>query len=358
MLREIHRQRAYTPDWESIPIIYSPYIQNGDVKDSILTFIRHEFSEYIDTEDRIHTPPRVSPVTSLMRRLLDIAIIWGVERAVASFMRAKEDNPCLAQKTALIEGVTVNETIDGYDGIKLVRLPSSSNQLPPYLPQSVFGISSLLFLSATLLVVDCELSPSFRNPNSDKRQPQTRTIRSMRAPEFDADMFCKAMSLATNRAVDWPAQWTHYAPNELWHLKGSMDAVSLDHLPPRYQLPTVSSQDVAETRRLYEALVNLDTRVRDKLRVPISRWVESKRNIHPGVDEVIDLGIALECLYIPDNNDRELNYRLRLNSARFLGNSVEERKRIFENWGNYMARARRPCTQACCVREAGESRKN
>ena len=50
------------------------------------------------------------------------------------------------------------------------------------------------------------------------------------------------------------------------------------------------------------------------------------------VDAAIDLGIALEALYLSDlSDDRgELTFRLRIRAARFIGTHAAERKRIFE----------------------------
>jgi hypothetical protein len=50
------------------------------------------------------------------------------------------------------------------------------------------------------------------------------------------------------------------------------------------------------------------------------------------VDAAIDLGIALETLYLNDSGDDrgELTFRMKIRSARFLGRGEEDRQRIFD----------------------------
>lgn len=76
----------------------------------------------------------------------------------------------------------------------------------------------------------------------------------------------------------------------------------------------------------YTALSQPD---RDHLHIPLDRPNKAMRRAFP-VDAAIDLGIALESLFLSDLEDErgELSFRLRLRGARYLGKTPAERKRF------------------------------
>ena len=102
----------------------------------------------------------------------------------------------------------------------------------------------------------------------------------------------------------------------------------------RLGTPTdVKEADIEKAKCLYERLVNLDANDREKLQIPIDRWVESKTN-RSRIDKIIDLGIALEALYLSDIDETtEVSFRLRLHAAWHLGENEEDRRQLMKEFG-------------------------
>jgi hypothetical protein len=81
-----------------------------------------------------------------------------------------------------------------------------------------------------------------------------------------------------------------------------------------------------ETSNLFATWRGLTDERRAALRVPMERLNSAMRR--PSlVDSAIDLGIALESIFLPDGRGA-LTFRLRVRAARWLGSTPEERKRL------------------------------
>jgi hypothetical protein len=82
--------------------------------------------------------------------------------------------------------------------------------------------------------------------------------------------------------------------------------------------------------KLLKSFFSLDAEEKTRLRVPMDRLISGLRSVSP-VDAAIDLGIALEALYLDGNNKQtELTFRLKLRIARFLESLPVQRKEIFD----------------------------
>jgi len=96
--------------------------------------------------------------------------------------------------------------------------------------------------------------------------------------------------------------------------------------------PPVEWPDVAYRRLapLYRRFTTLPEHERQHLRIALDRLNKASRPA-PIEDRAIDLGIALEALFLSDGeSDRaELSFRLAVRAARFLGSSREAREDIF-----------------------------
>ena len=89
---------------------------------------------------------------------------------------------------------------------------------------------------------------------------------------------------------------------------------------------------VGEAKRLYEKLVNPSSNVAGRLQIPIDRWIKSKTS-QASEDKIIDLGVALEALYLSDTNyNREIGFRFSLHAAWHLGENKEQRKALMQEF--------------------------
>jgi len=88
-------------------------------------------------------------------------------------------------------------------------------------------------------------------------------------------------------------------------------------------------------RDLFEAFCALPANLKARLRLVMQRLNRAMRR-RVTVDASIDLGIALEALYLSDTGDDrgELTFRLKTRAARFLGTTEAERQNIFRLVGD------------------------
>jgi hypothetical protein len=85
----------------------------------------------------------------------------------------------------------------------------------------------------------------------------------------------------------------------------------------------------------------LNEKQKTVLRLSMGRLNTAMRRYSP-VDAAIDLGIALESIFLSDlAGDRgELTYRLKLRASKYLGRSLDEKKELFNIFGDlYLARS-------------------
>ena len=101
----------------------------------------------------------------------------------------------------------------------------------------------------------------------------------------------------------------------------------------RFRIPTEATEaDIEKTECLYNRLVGLESDDREKLRIPISRWIKSKTP-EEAIDKIIDLGIAFEALYLSDIDEMtELSFRLRFHAAWHLRENEKDRKALMKEF--------------------------
>ena len=89
---------------------------------------------------------------------------------------------------------------------------------------------------------------------------------------------------------------------------------------------------VEQAKCLYDRLMNFDSKDRGKLLIAIDRWIKSKAS-GTDADKIIDLGIALEALYLSNIPEpTELSFRLRLHAAWHLRENEKDRKELMKEF--------------------------
>ena len=88
---------------------------------------------------------------------------------------------------------------------------------------------------------------------------------------------------------------------------------------------------IDEAKRLYHLLTNVNSETQEKLRIPIDRWGKAGTEDNP-VDKIIDLGIALEALYLPKGNVDQLSFQLRLHASLHLGKCKGDREKLMDEF--------------------------
>ncbi len=324
---------------------YKPYIVNASTKSKLLDFIRREFAPFIH-EDKIQSassfigscPTSGYPLDYLLKQLMKIAIAFGVEKAISDVDRCTENPSGSFQYMALLEGIRVDEEIQVFENIRLISLPRSTSELPHYLPDFLTPDLSVDFLGKTLLVINASISPIFLSPLPDVFREEFQVeVTGGEFPNFEYidfhEKFCHALSLTCNSAVQIALQWQFLAKHELFNLKTL--AVSGTSRPTDVDLSgiftVVGKTQIDEAKRLYRVLVKLDSNVREKLQIPIDRWIKSKAEWNP-VEKIIDMGIAFESLYLSEGTREQLTLQFRLRASWYLGKDKEHRKRLMDEF--------------------------
>lgn len=346
------RWTFYSQDSSSV-LDFNPYITNEVTKSKLLDFIRVGFAPFIH-EDRIQSgiifiiggPTSGYPLGMLLKQLLKIAIVRGIEGAISAFDRCTEETHGSFQYIALLEGIRLEAEIQVFEGLRLVPLPHSTSELPSYLSNlSSFGPSKLSLLGKTVLIVDCSVSPIFCKPFSKPLQEGFQQddllfrveVSGGKFPNFKVEdfyeKFCQALSLVYNTSVQIALGWRFVAEDELYNLDvGMVGGGFFRHLGPFKSATDAGETQIEEAKRLYYILVNLDSNIREKLQIPINRWIKSKASENP-VDKMIDLGVAFETLYLSGiGATTELSFRFRLHAAWHLGKDKKCRKALMKEF--------------------------
>ena len=371
------RWRYYGIDFLSFAfsIQLVPDIADGSTKSNLLGYIRKELAPFINEGtdpdlDCIRTSNYLIecnstygdhlvthgggpfPLFMVLERLLEIALVRGIEEAVSFFDRCSrpEGTQVFLWDVAFLEGVKIETEIELFNGVRLIPLPSReiSEKVKQYLPDvSVFAFIDHAdsFFGITLLVIDrpvfsvlCKTSEKvIQNGTRMDDLPFQVEVPKVKFPNHQAvgsfdKFFCQALALVCNSAVEIVITGFLLQEENSFnqtHGPGSM----FRHFSPLGNPPKAEEAEIEKAKGLYEKLANLDSSVGEKLRIPIDRWIKSKTP-EERIDKIIDLGIAFEALYLSDIEEpTELSFRLRLHAAWHLGENEENRRRLMKEFG-------------------------
>ena len=333
----------------------------------LLDFIKEELSQFVGeniipvASYRIESyPADISRLLSIrysrlslrvfIERPLEITLVRGTKRAVSVFDRCSrpEGTHDFFQEVHLLEGVKLDTEVEVFDGVRLVPLPSSeiSNEVVRYLPSfpwDAFIDQAADFFGKTLLVVDRPGLSIFHEPAPDPTFPQRHPINSLpfqvevhdvKFPNTEEvssfrNSFCHALSLVSGSPVYAANGSWFLTENESFNPHNGMRSM-FTHSDVFTSSTKVGEADIEKAKCLYERLVDLGANDREKLRLPIDRWIRSKVDRDP-VDKMIDLGIAFEALYVPDGGG-DLTYKFSIRAARHLGKDKEHREDLLKQF--------------------------
>ena len=215
---------------ELTQLLHSALTDSPTANPKLLDFIREELEEFI-YEDRIESassviignrPPNGYPLKDLQNKLLEIAKDQGVEEAVSVFDKYATDGQASFQYCALLEGITIDEETQIFDGIRLVPPPESLSELLPLFNFSVSEWQSNPLREKILLMIDASVSPVFHKPDLIGSYTGADFLFkevSGKFPDFkestiyNDDFYtglCQALSLACNSAVQILLQWRFF----------------------------------------------------------------------------------------------------------------------------------------------------
>ena len=277
------------------------------------------------------------PLFMLIERLLELALVRGTEEAVSIFERYSrgEGTHVFLRVIALLEGIKLERMIEVYQGARLVPLPSP--EISGKMEQCLIGLPMWAFVNAkdsffgrVLLVIDCpglsrfhRLSePAFEDGTHIEDLPFPVQFQDVKFTTWDAahsfkEILRQAMSLVCDSAVETVFEGLLYEQDTSFerHPGGS----NMLRYANRSNTPTeVGEAEINEAKRLYRILEDKPD-FRERLQIPIDRWIMSKTSKRD-IDKMIDLGIALEALYVsePHPERKGKDWQIRHHASAYL----------------------------------------
>ena len=277
------------------------------------------------------------PLFMIIEHLLAIALVRGVEESASVFDRcsSRDGTHVFYRVIALLEGIKLEREIEVYKGARIVPLPSP--KISGKMEQCLIGLPmwSLVnekdsFFGRVLLVIETSALAIFHRPSERMFEACTR-LEDLSFPakvhdvEFtcrDAvysfkDIFCRVLSLVCNSAVETVFEAMLFEQGKSFDLHPGGSNM-LRYANRSNTSTEVGEDQINEAKRLYEVLENKPD-LRERLQIPIDRWIMSKTSKRD-IDKMIDLGIALEALYVyePHPEKRGKDWQIRHHASAYL----------------------------------------
>lgn len=337
-----HRRSCVHPNLPP-PEMFQLTIQNKAVRKNLYGVIRNALGQYIHN-DMLQSAKVVTGgamngfhIDKLLEHLLTIVFVRGAGYAANNFYQCVDRSSVGLQAITMIDGVRIKDPIEISEGIRFVPIPNDAKDFPPYIVIPLFGNVTDYF-GKTLIIVDEFVSPVFARPDdmstTDHPALFKRSNVNTEHPNFAVEEFCEALSLSINHVVNCVSWWSYIDPDEAYAVNTIHGSIGYD--PSKtcefgISPIEVNEIDVQQAMSLYVTRKNLRQDVIRKLRIPIDRWIRSKTDIDP-VDTFINLGTALESLYLEGNNRSDVRFKLALRAAWHLGNSEQEKISLKEDF--------------------------
>lgn len=344
---------AYNPDLRLLMSTLEPEIPDPVIEARINELVADELQPYI-YDGRILSASFVisggatggSSTDYIVRNLLRRAIVDGPPVAAGAFADCISDSSCNFYEYRLLTGVQVSEECEMFEGIRLIPTPDNPQNLPAHLPPVFRGLDNGPkvddFLSKTLLRIDLQVAPVFQKPSQHytfDSGPDSHfniTLKSTEVPDLDLNTLFQALSFGSRQSVRSVMSWRaadFYEIFDLSSMLGGGGGFSWTR-PDTIEVnpKTISKAELEEAKSLYNELSDLPQQTKDALRVPIDRWTKSHIQRDPA-DTIIDLGIALESLYLSDSGPQsELGFRLALRASWHLGKDQAQRTSLMKDF--------------------------
>ena len=330
---------------------YRLEVSQPEVRDKLFGFVYRELADHI-RDGKIHSATIAfagglssgSPVYDVVLNLVRRAVVDGPEVAARAFVDCTTRTSISFNQFFLLSGIKVEAPFEVFDGITLIPMPESASELPSHLP-FIGGlpdrhnrVSVQDVVNKTLVQVEYEVSPIFHRPaesytfeSGPDRHFRIR-LKGEDSQQFDLDVLCQALAVAGRCSVRSIMTWTSMLDYEIFDLSitrriGASGYSATAPLPPRDDPSVLVSRRQLDTiNALYTGLAQPSSEPWGRLHIPVDRLMKSMQETNP-IDQIIDLGIALEALYVPDSQS-EVTFRFALHAAWHLGENKAERKKL------------------------------
>lgn len=365
----VNNETNRSRDAHEIEKSYRIRFDEGPARHQLSGLIHDELQDHI-VKGQIAIPTEITgdeegewqSVSDLVDKLVEVSVVWGPERATELFYDAQLEQMCSYRDFILVDGLMVEREYELADGVRI--LPPRESILPEYVPYwAISPWRNRVVDNSAVLMIEGRVGPRFSSPseieatNTREENSTTRGRRIESAADFDYEMFCMAASLVVGTDVALRKWWRYVPHTEIgntknWGSRMIAEGIGVRHRGSMYEVRPrpgrrmreermraikkggrnlVVLEEADEVRQLYGRLAALEEEAWDWLSVPIERW---RSSVYPkeSTDLAIDLGIALESLYLP-KVEQELSFQMRLRGAWHLRSSPVERREVLETFG-------------------------
>ena len=286
--------------------------------------------------DGLRTNSQFSSVEKLADSLTRGSAVAGCDR-VAELVAGWAAGAPMTYQTRTVVPITIARPVSPIPGVDIVPLGLSTGDLPAGLPGRG-GKSRGDYLGQSLISVDTETTPALFRPATPS--PLEQPVRTALTPGVTLETIREALSLECDTFVDDGPIWDDYG--EFFALAdrdvgirgtvGHLRRIKGRTIIPEIGVTTLELfddgiQDLSELDfgRLLRRLMDADARTR----VAVSRWKTAMNEIRGLPNRFIDLRIALESLFLPQQPDQELKFRVAVSGAWFIGEGPGDRRRVW-----------------------------
>jgi len=262
-----------------------------------------------------------------------------VETALSALTKFSKIKYMPVQEFLAISGVAVSRSIELGEAVRLVPfndIPSSfaKESLDPALmkPEFLvkFGISPGVFTflnhvpPKAVIIKAAKVEPKYKSPSDNLGD-----FLSVSAELYE---ICECITLISSAA---PLPIVNWVTMDEWvpcsGFVGGGFSPEIVEVKDKTIIDLTDNQ-LYELKALYGQFCSLDQKTRNRLRIPIQRLNQARRRTNIA-DKAIDIGVALEALYLNDHSSKDqISFTFRLRAAWYLGDNHEHRKELIENF--------------------------
>ena len=188
-------------------------------------------------------------------------------------------NPIPFRSHVVLDGVSVEQSLETPDGIQFERLPPSSVELQAQLPEFISADIGIMRLAgkAKLIVANTALSAIFREEEPTIDEYDNNVVSGPRIySDKSLDLFCKSLTLVCNNHISWRIAWSEC---DAWGAFGQRKRYVISHDSSRspHHPVMLDQETLSRALDLLEGWLNGES-ANARLDLAIDRWMMSKSN--------------------------------------------------------------------------------
>ncbi len=321
-------------------------IENEEIKNKIEQLVLDVFKDFTNSKKHI-LPARLNhlpfEIDYFINNLLKYSFVYGSDKVVEILAKQFKEDKVFYNRLSLIKGLKVKRTLSIFDGIIISPAEKYFNILPSFKFHSDNDLSSISnWKSYSIIDISFFRTPfMIRVPDESEYIKDTSKLHNLLREykykvsnndfsNFNSKDFINCLYLVLKKPCSLSLEWDF----ELYNFFGVgniMDSNSmLNYVERGYHIPPIqlNEEDLEKTKKLYRKFYNLDKDIKKKIDIAMRRLIPIKDNWSI-VDSIINLGIALEVIYLGGSKE-QLSLALRTRGAWYLGGDFQQRKETYD----------------------------